>query len=151
MASIVRAMRLAEDDPVARALVDSIHAGEIEALEQLLRERPGLASARLVGAKGGSSTPLHTVTDWPGFFPRGPEVVAVLIAAGGDPNAAVEGSWHAETPLHWAASSDDVEVARALIDEGADIEARGASMRSGRRATVAGDGWPNICWPSARI
>jgi uncharacterized protein len=75
----------------------------------------------------------------------------VLIAAGGDPNAAVEGSWHAETPLHWAASSDDVDVARALIDEGADIEARGASMRSGRRATVAGDGWPNICWPSARI
>jgi ankyrin repeat protein len=64
--------------------------------------------------------------DWPGFFPRGPEVVAVLIAAGADPSAPVEGSWHAETPLHWAASSDDVEVARALIDGGADIEATGA-------------------------
>ena len=54
----------------------------------------------------------------------------MLIGAGADPDA-VEGSLHAETPLHWAASSDDVEVARALIDGGADIEATGASIAGG--------------------
>ena len=68
------------------------------------------------------------MTGWPGYFPNGPAVVALLLDASGDPNVPVEGSWHAETPLHWAASSDDVEVARALIDGGADLEAAGASI-----------------------
>jgi uncharacterized protein len=40
----------------------------------------------------------------------------------------IQRSCHAETALYWAASSDDVEVARALIDAGADIEAPGASI-----------------------
>jgi uncharacterized protein len=66
-----------------------------------------------------------------GFLHPGPEVVGVLIEAGADPNAPAEGSWHAETPLHWAASSDDVEVARALIDGGADIEAIESSISGG--------------------
>jgi hypothetical protein len=141
-------MRLAKDDPVAQALVASLQAGEIQALKRLLREHPGVASARIVGPDGRSSTALHAVTDWPGFFARGPEVVAMLIAAGADPNAAVEGSWHAETPLHWAASSDDVEVARALIDHGADIEAPGASIAGGGPLDDAvGYG----CWQVARL
>lgn len=123
--------RLSRSDPVAQVLVEAIHAGEVGSLTVLLREHPGLASARLVDDKGGSGTPLHAVTDWPGYFPHGPEVAATLIDAGADPNASVEGSWHAETPLHWAANSDDVEVARALIDGGADIEATGASIAGG--------------------
>ena len=124
-------LRLSKSAPLAQALVETVHAGEVESLIELLREHPGLASARTVDGKGGSGTPLHMAADWPGFFPRGPEVVAVLIAAGADPSAPVEGSWHAETPLHWAASSDDVEVARALIDGGADVEATGASIGGG--------------------
>jgi hypothetical protein len=94
-------LRLSKSTPLARALVDTIHAGEVEPLTELLGEHPGLASARIVDDKGGSGTPLHMAADWPGFFPRGPEVVAALIAAGADPSAPVEGSWHAETPLHW--------------------------------------------------
>jgi len=43
----------------------------------------------------------------------------------------IQRSCHAETALYWAASSDDVEVARALIDAGADIEAPGASIAGG--------------------
>jgi hypothetical protein len=46
---------------------------------------------------------------------------------------AIRGSWHAETPLHRAASSDDVEVARALIDGRANVEVAGASIAGGTR------------------
>jgi ankyrin repeat protein len=72
----------------------------------------------------------------------------MLIEAGADPSAPVEGSWHAETPLHWAASSDDVEVARALIDGGADIEATGASIAGG---TPLDDAVGYGCWQVARL
>lgn len=141
-------LTLSSSDPVARTLVAAIHAGELESLAELLREHPGLAAARLVNDKGRSGTSLHTAADWPGFFPHGPEVVAMLIGAGADPNAPVEGSWHAETPLHWAASSDDVEVARALIDGGADIEAAGASIAGG---TPLDDAVGYACWQVARL
>ncbi len=141
-------LRLSRSDPVAQALVAAIHAGELGSLTELLREHPGLAGARIVDDKGGSGTPLHAAADWPGFFPHGPEVVATLIGVGADPSAPVEGSWHAETPLHWAASSDDVEVARALIDGGADIEATGASIAGGPPLDDAvGYG----CWQVARL
>lgn len=139
--------RLNKNDPVAHTLVAAVHAGDVDAVRRLLAEHPGLASTRLVDDEGGSGTPLHAATDWPGFFPNGPAIVAVLIAAGADPNAAVEGSWHAETPLHWAASSDDVEVARALIDGGADIERRGGSIKATALDNAVGYG----CWQVARL
>jgi hypothetical protein len=141
-------LRLPRSDPVTVTLVEAIHAGEVRSLTALLREHAGLAGARIVDDKGGLSTPLHAVADWPGFFPNGPEVVATLIRAGADPSAPVEGSWHAETPLHWAASSDDVEVARALIDGGADIEAAGASIGGG---TPLDDAVGYGCWQVARL
>jgi ankyrin repeat protein len=141
-------LRLSGSDPVAQALVAAIHAGDLGALTGLLHDHPGLAAARLVDDKGGSGTPLHAAADWPGFFPQGPAVVAMLIEAGADPSAPVERSWHQETPLHWAASSDDVEVARALIDGGADIEATGASIAGGAPLDDAvGYG----CWQVARL
>jgi ankyrin repeat protein len=56
--------------------------------------------------------------------------VAALIEAGADVDAPFIGQ-HAETPLHWAASSDDVEVLDALVDAGADIEAPGAVLGGG--------------------
>jgi ankyrin repeat protein len=141
-------LRLPKDDPVARALIDAIHAGDVKSVRKLLAERPGLAAARIVDEKGGSGTALHAATDWPGFFPNGPEVVAVLIDAGANPTAPVEGSWHAETPLHWAASSDDVDVARALIKGGADVEAPGASIAGG---TPLDDAVGYGCWQVARL
>lgn len=143
-----RELRLSRSDPVAQALVAAIHAGDLGSLSELLHEHPGLAAARLVDDKGGSGTPLHAAADWPGFFPHGPAVVAMLIEASADPNAPVENSWHAETPLHWAASSDDVEVARALIDGGADIEATGASIAGG---TPLDDAVGYGCWQVARL
>jgi ankyrin repeat protein len=142
------ALRLPNSEPFCQALVDAIHAGEVERVRELVTENPGLASARLVDDKGGSGTPLHAVTDWPGYFPNGPQIVSILIGAGADPNGAVEGSWHAETPLHWAASSDDVEVARALIDSGANIEATGATLGGG---TPLDDAVGYGCWQVARL
>jgi hypothetical protein len=142
------AWRLPKNDGRARALVDAIHAGEVERVRALVAEHQRLASARLVDTSGGSGTPLHAVTDWPGYFPSGPEIVTVLLHSGADPNVAVEGSWHAETPLHWAASSDDVDVARALVDGGANIAAIGGSLDGGTPLDNAvGYG----CWQVARL
>lgn len=76
------------------------------------------------------------VADWPGYFPKGPEIARLLIAVGANPNTGREG----ETPLHWAASSDDLEVARALIDGGADIEAPGGSIDGTPLANAIGYG-----------
>jgi hypothetical protein len=119
------------DDRRAVAVVEAIHTGEVEALKRMLRENPGLATARL-GADNSEMTRtlLHVATDWPGHFPNGAATVAALVEAGADVNARFTGP-HSETPLHWAASSDDVEVLDALLDAGADIEAPGAVIAGG--------------------
>src|SRR5215472_6203731 len=114
--------RIPEDDQVAIELRLAVHAGDVEAIQRLLRDDPALAIATIFAKRGGASTPLHFVTDWPGYFPNGPQIVRLLIGAGADPNALTTGRDSSEpgpgseTPLHYAASSDDVDVAEALID-----------------------------------
>jgi ankyrin repeat protein len=88
------------------------------------------------------------VADWPGYFPNGPAVVRRLLAAGADPNGGADGFGRQETPLHWAASSDDVDVAEALIDGGADIEAPGGSIPGG---TPLDNAVGYACWRVARL
>jgi len=141
-------VELGDNDPVAVAVVDAIHKGDLGTLGTLLAEHRELARARIRDANAVTRSLLHVVTDWPGYFPRGPEVVRVLIDAGADPSAAVTGCWHAETPLHWAASSDDADVAAALIDGGADIQAGGASIAGG---TPLDDAVGYGCWHVARL
>ena len=141
-------MILGQDDPLAVELVHAVQGGDLESLKRLLAEHPGLARVRIAGRNGRSNTPLHVASDWPGYFPNGPAVVRALLAAGADPNAPVEGASHAETPLHWAASSDDVEVADALIAGGADIKATGASIAGG---TPLDDAIGYGCWRVARL
>lgn len=136
------------DDPVAVSFVRAVRTGDVDALRRLLDETPGLASKRATDNKGGSRTALHVVTDWPGYFPNGSIVVKMLINAGADPNARTTGGQFSETPLHWAASSDDVDVAAALMDGGADIEAPGGSIAGGTPLDNAvGYG----CWHVARL
>ena len=86
----------------------------------MLAAHAGVSAARIKDNRG-SKVLLHVFTDWPGFFPNGPAVVKLLIAAGADPNVRTEGAKNesGETPVQWAASSDDVEVAEALIFGGA--------------------------------
>ncbi|MFC4591926.1 ankyrin repeat domain-containing protein [Sphaerisporangium corydalis] len=124
---------LGTEDPVAVAAIGAVHDGDVERLGRLLREHPGLATARFGDQGGMSRTLLHVVTDWPGHYPNGPQTVAALVEAGADPNAPFEGG-HTETPLHWAASSDDVPVLDALLDAGAEIEAPGSCIGTGGTA-----------------
>lgn len=126
---------ISTEDPLAVAVVEAIHGGNVETLKRLLAENPSLARVQLGGNTSCdpcemSRSLLHVVTDWPGHFPNGAETVAVLVAAGADINARFAGP-HTETPLHWAASSDDVAVLDALLDHGADIEATGAVIGGG--------------------
>ncbi|GAB3747112.1 hypothetical protein [Microlunatus parietis] len=59
------------DQAEAGRLVDAIRTGDVAAVEQVIREHPALVSARLDGA---GRTPLHTATDWPGYFLNGPAI-----------------------------------------------------------------------------
>jgi len=136
------AVTLTDDVP---ALVASIQSGDLATLQRLLSEQPGLASSPLGGSLG-TRTPLHVVTDWPGYFPNGPQIVRILIAAGADPNTRSPGTRFAETPLHWAASSDDVDVADALIDGGADVETPDGSI-----GTPLDNAVGYACWHVARL
>ena len=136
------------DDPLAIAVATAIHAGALAALDRLLAENRDLANVQVEGRKGGYRTPLHVVADWPGYFPNGPAVVRLLLAYAADPNGGAEGFGRQETPLHWAASSDDVDVAEALIHGGADIEVPGGSIAGGTPLDNAvGYG----CWRVARL
>jgi ankyrin repeat protein len=141
-------MDVPDNDPAVVTAVVAIRRGDLNAISAVLAEHPELAQARIRDGKGGTRTLLHAVTDWPGYFPNGPEIVRLLIVAGADPNTAVTGCWHAETPLHWAASSDDVDVATALIEGGADIETTGASIGGG---TPLDDAVGYGCWHVARL
>jgi ankyrin repeat protein len=118
----------------AVAAVQVIHEGDVAGLERQLSDNPELSQAKIVDRHGVSRTLLHVVSDWPGHFPSGAQMVAALVAAGADVNAAVHherpgGS--PETALHWAASCNDVAVLDALLDAGADIEAPGAVFTGG--------------------
>jgi ankyrin repeat protein len=142
-------MMIPGDDPAASALILAVQGGDLDTISRLLAEHAGLARAR-IGAPGeGTKTPLHVVTDWPGYFPNGPEVVKLLVSAGADPSAPSTGrdGEIGETPLHYAASSDDVDVAAALLDAGADIEAPGGSITGTPLANAVGYG----CWHVARL
>lgn len=122
--------------------VEAIRNGDLRALTDLFRENPALATARIDGQR----TLLHVATDWPGHFPNGVATVGMLIEHGADVNAQFIGR-HRETPLHWAASSDDVPVLDALLDHGADIEARGGVIGGG---TALADAVAFGQWNAAR-
>ena len=133
------------DDPKAAELRIAVHGGDVALVRRLVSDNPDLARAHFV-ARGGSGTALHFVTDWPGYFPNGPDIVNLLVDAGADPNATTSGPGKPETPLHYAASSDDVDVASALIDRGADLETPDGSI-----GTPLDNAIGYACWHVARL
>jgi ankyrin repeat protein len=107
-------------------VVEAIRRGDLSALESLLAEKPEAARDRIDGQR----TLLHVATDWPGHFPSVQQTIQLLARHGAELNAPFHGP-HAETPLHWAASSNDVTALDTLLDLGADIEAPGAVIGGG--------------------
>ena len=91
-------------------------AGCLEVVASLLRlgTDPGIPD-------GGGHTPLYCVAN-ECASETGPEVVRALVRAGADVNAC--GGVTRATALHMAARRGHVEIARALLDCGAAIEAR---------------------------
>ena len=132
------------DPDVAAELVRAIHGGDVEGLRGLIADHPDLVT-RPLGGPSKTRTALHIVTDWPGYFPNGPAITRLLLDAGADPNFR-DPEPGSETPLHWAASSDDVDVAAVLIDGGADIEMPDGSIGSPLDNAI-GYG----CWHVARL
>jgi hypothetical protein len=127
---------------------EAIRAGDVGRLGALLADDPALARAR-IHAEDGARTLLHVATDWPGHRPRVGETIALLAAGGADLDAPFEGAAHAETALHWAASSDDVEAIDALIAAGADLEAPGGVIGDGTGTPIF-DATVFAQWAAAR-
>jgi ankyrin repeat protein len=122
-------------------LTNAIRWGNVADVRKLLAAEPDLAAARIHGSR----TALHVATDWPEYFPNGPAIVEILIQAGADPDARSDGARAGETPLHWAASTDDVDVADILIGAGADVDAPDGSIGTPLENAI-GYG----CWHVAR-
>src|SRR3954468_16068699 len=100
---------------------EAIRTGDVETVKRLVSGDSTLVHVRTDGQR----TLLHVATDWPGHFPHVRETISVLIAHGADVNARFQGR-HSETPLHWAASSDDIDALNTLLEHGADLDAPGA-------------------------
>jgi ankyrin repeat protein len=135
-------------DPLAVSVVQAIRAGDVAALERLLHGHPDLARTGIVeeGNRRGTRSLLHVATDWPGHFPHVAKTIVILVTAGADVNAPFVG-FHSETPLHWAASANDRDAIDALLDAGADIEARGGVIGGG---TALADAVAFGQWEAAR-
>jgi ankyrin repeat protein len=122
----------AAHDPGVFEFATAVKTGDAGSLRMLLAADPGLATSVI-----NSRTPLHLFADAPGHRPNPGEVVSALVEAGADLNAHATAMRHHETPLHWAASNDDVDLINALLDVGADIEHPGSSISGGPPADSA--------------
>ena len=117
--------------PLARKVTDVIHSGDAAALTALLGEHPALAGARIGDPERGQSrTLLHVLHRLARTLPRRARQGRLRWSPPG-PTSTRASPAASETPLHWAASSDDVEALDALLDAGADIEAGGAVIAGG--------------------
>ena len=94
----------------------AMQSGDVAALNALLRSNPRLAEER--GTNGNSL--LNLAASVAANLDVACELTETLLAAGADVNAANDRGW---TPLHQAAYSNQCDIASALIQRGADLDA----------------------------
>jgi hypothetical protein len=123
-------MALRWNDPLAVEATAAVQRGQADRLRRLLDKHPELARVRIVkdGEAAGQRTLLHLFADWPGHRRNPQQVVAVLVAAGADPDAPGipagpdpkrgQGGQSQETPLH-AAVFGGQRAGRRLVERGA--------------------------------
>jgi ankyrin repeat protein len=117
-------MIIATTDSRAEAATNAIRTGDTTSLNTLIETYPELPSS-YVGDETEARSLLHILADWPGNHPNNCETAKILITAGANVNAPFIGEAHSETPLHWAASNNDVALIDTLLDNGANINAEG--------------------------
>lgn len=123
-------MYISPEDPRAASAIKAIKAGDFRALVNIIEENPDLATA-YIGTPTEARTLLHITTDHPGKLRNVTALIHVIVFAGADVNARFIGAQHQETPMHWAASCDDVSAINALMDQNADENATGGVIADG--------------------
>lgn len=129
-------LELLDDAAVMVPAKDAVLSGDVDTLRQWL----SVHSDRVNDTLGDNpSTLLHYTTDWPGPVPRAAESIELLVSHGADVDARFVSpeSIAAETPLHWAASTDDADAALALIQAGATLDVTGGVIGNGTPLTNA--------------
>ncbi|WP_455203756.1 ankyrin repeat domain-containing protein [Kaarinaea lacus] len=114
----------------------AIQAGNVTELSDLLEQHPYLANAR-DSQRSMQGNPmqqprslLHVLAEPPAHRVKRTQTADALIRAGCEVNGRLHYS-HGETPLHWAASSGDVELIKTLIQHGASVDIDGGSIDRG--------------------
>lgn len=120
-------------DALAVELTTALHASDLETLARLFSAHPDIAHWRLEDEHGARKSLMHAAVDWPGKHPHTARTIAWLADHGVPVDAPMQKDDGAspETPLHWAASADDVAAIDALLAAGADLEAPGAVFTDG--------------------
>jgi len=95
------------DDPDLALLFEAIQKGELEKVEALLRQKPGLVHGR---EKDGQS-PLHVAAEYDDA-----RIGLLLLAMGADPKARFGETGH--TPLSWAVTCHALSFAKTLVHAG---------------------------------
>ncbi len=110
---------LKQHSPFAFAAA-AMKRGEIAALKTILKVHPEITQQTVKGR-----SLLHVLADYPGDMPNAGESARALVAAGIPVDLRCDPPGANSTPLYWAASSDTaVPLIEALLDLGADINAR---------------------------
>lgn len=104
-----------------KQIIKAAKKGNVAALKSLLGSDQSLLEARDTDG----STPLHCAT-WKGHE----HVVAALLEAGADVNAANQNEHWGTTPLHAAAHANQAGIAKLLLDHGADTKAKDMEGRT---------------------
>jgi ankyrin repeat protein len=108
----------ARGQEISQEFLDAVRQGEVERVRELLDENPEFVGE----VDGAQRTALYHAVDF-GFR----EIVELLVSRGSDVNAQ---DFAGETPLQVAALDDRLELARFLLEKGAETEIRGTQART---------------------